>query len=276
MKLYAKTICLNGVEIKYWIREGGGRRTVLLLHGFKGNHKGLTELSQEFADCRVIVPDLPGHGQSDSLTVKHTPLHFAQFVEHFCIALDLHRVDLVGHSYGATVALLYASLYGRRLKSLVLISPTIPDKSWSGQLAQWQVTISKRLPRAWRKAWMGQPLLEVISSQMLIKTVSRRRKLELMKAGMRNTAEIRPDVIIEALEGFLRTPYYAYASQIVVPSLILAGQEDEIASLDSQVELGQQIMDCRFYMLGKVGHLAPLEMPGTVASVIKEFWKDQR
>lgn len=103
-----------------------------------------------------------------------------------------------------------------------------------------------------------------------IKTVSRKRKLELMMQGIKNAREQRPQVVMECLESFLTTPFYAYAQNITAPTFILAGETDIVAPIKTQVMLAEHIRQSRIQFMPKVGHLAPIERPGTVGRIIDE------
>jgi pimeloyl-ACP methyl ester carboxylesterase len=114
-------------------------RTILLLHGSASSHRQwMALLATRQGQERMAAPDLPGYG--NSAVVAKLPGH----------AQDLHAVsklfrhlaadgpiDLVGHSYGGTLALELAVRYPEQLRSLVLIEPAafhllraIGDEAW--------------------------------------------------------------------------------------------------------------------------------------------------
>ncbi len=265
------SIIIDGVKVYYWMRNPDLVQTMVFVHGFKGNHKALTELSDYFQDYCTILLDLPGYGRSQSFTHQsHTIKNYAHFIQRFLTALNRPTVDLIGHSYGASISLVFASLYPKSLNHLILISPAIPFRSLSQTLAQFQLAIGQKLPPSWRKAWLASPLIEIVSSLVTIKTVSRKRKLELMMLGIRNSREQRPQVVMECLESFLAAPFYAYAQKVTVPTFILAGETDIVAPIKTQVMLAEHIPQSRIQFMPKVGHLAPIERPGTVGRIIEQ------
>lgn len=265
------TTTIDDAKVYYWVRNPHIEQTILFVHGFKGNHKALTELSDYFQDYRTILLDLPGYGLSHPLRKQpHTIKNYAHFIHKFANSLNLEEFNLVGHSYGASISIVYAALYPRSLDHLILISPAVPFRSLSHTLARLQLLVSRKLPAGWRKAWLASPLIEVVSSLVTIKTVSRRRKLELMMLGIKNSREQRPQVIMECLESFLTTSFYSYARKITSPVFILAGETDIVAPIKTQVMLGEQIPQSRIQFMPKVGHLAPIERPGSVGRIIEE------
>ena len=265
------SVIIDNAKIYYWMRNPHHQQAMVFIHGFKGNHKALTELSEHFNNYHTILVDLPGFGESESMVKQaHTIKNYAHFIQKFITALNLQQVDLVGHSYGASIALVFASLYPRSLEHLILISPAIPFHSLSHTLAQTQLAISRKLPARWQKAWLASPLIEIASSLLTIKTVSRRRKFELMLIGIRTAREQRPRVVMECLESFLSTSFYRYAQKITAPTFILAGEADIIAPIKTQILLAEHIPQARIQFMPKVGHLSPIERPGAVGRIITD------
>src|SRR6266496_4242388 len=81
-----------------WFETGNGP-TVALLHGFGGAASNWTLVAPALAErCRVLVPELPGHGGSSALPGDAETLDpYADRVA----ALLGGPVVLVGHSLGA-------------------------------------------------------------------------------------------------------------------------------------------------------------------------------
>ncbi len=58
---------------------------------------------------------------------------------------------------------------------------------------------------------------------------------------------------------------------IHVPTLIAVGDRDRICSPDDALSLSLQIPEARFHLLRACGHLAPLERPGEVTAVLRQW-----
>ena len=104
----------------------------VLVHGFTGSRLDFQNQAPWFADVRrVIAPDGRGHGdtRTSAASGPDSPYHLDQLVEdlaQFLNALDLMRVDLLGHSLGGMVAMRFALEYPDRVRSLVLMD-TSPE-----------------------------------------------------------------------------------------------------------------------------------------------------
>jgi pimeloyl-ACP methyl ester carboxylesterase len=107
------------------ITESGHGQPAVLLHGSASSGKQWRSLALELADrFRLIIPDLHGHGGSHPWS---EPTQRTLDDETGMIAALADRLEepihLVGHSFGAAVALQFALAHPERLRSLVLIEP---------------------------------------------------------------------------------------------------------------------------------------------------------
>ena len=121
----------------------GGRADgppLLLIHGSDGVALDwpLSPLWDRLAPhARLIAPDRPGHGYTparagEAVTVEKNVERCRELLG----ALGLERVTVVGHSYGAAVALALALREPARVRALVLISPLVlPAKGLTRPLA---------------------------------------------------------------------------------------------------------------------------------------------
>jgi pimeloyl-ACP methyl ester carboxylesterase len=118
-----KRLKVDGVEIAY-VDEGKGP-CVIIGHCSSASHKEWLPLIEDLKrDWRVLAPDFIGYGQSGSWPIDK-PFNLAADVG-VLLALAKKtkgRLHLVGHSYGAALALEAARSLGDRVKSLTLVEP---------------------------------------------------------------------------------------------------------------------------------------------------------
>ena len=110
-----------------FIREDGSGLAVLCLHSNASTSSQWRALAGLLADRhRVIAVDGYGAGKSPEWP-DDRGLRLADEVElaASAIALAGERFDLVGHSYGAAVAVKLALLHPARVRSLILYEPTL-------------------------------------------------------------------------------------------------------------------------------------------------------
>ncbi|HEV7570353.1 MAG TPA: alpha/beta hydrolase [Thermoanaerobaculia bacterium] len=106
----------------YWT-GGEGEQTLALIHGVN-DHAGTWSLVAPvlMKTCRLIIPDLPGHGESEP---KTGALDMQHLVDRLAAVLDAEgvtRVTLVGNSMGAWISILYTLAHPDRVAELFLES----------------------------------------------------------------------------------------------------------------------------------------------------------
>ncbi|SIO17681.1 Pimeloyl-ACP methyl ester carboxylesterase [Rhodovulum sp. ES.010] len=125
--------------------EGAGP-PVILLHGASGNLRDFTfSLSGRLAPrYRVVAFDRPGLGFSDPLHGRgESPAEQAAQLEAAARQLGIGRAVVVGHSYGAAVAMAWALNHPGRVASVVtLAGATMP---WDGELKSFYTVASSGL-----------------------------------------------------------------------------------------------------------------------------------
>ena len=110
----------GGVRI-HWREHGQGPERLLALHCGLGQSTMWRKLSEVLPPTvRITAPDLPGHGKSGAFP-KGVDVHDAAFG---CMLPFLSRpAHLLGHSFGATVALRMALAAPEQVLSLTLVEP---------------------------------------------------------------------------------------------------------------------------------------------------------
>jgi pimeloyl-ACP methyl ester carboxylesterase len=99
-----------------------------MIHGLTGNlavwHlKIIPMLMDRF---RILTYDLRGHGYSDMPPTGYSATDMANDLKELLDGLEIEEVDLVGHSFGADIALYFSLLYPERVRKVVAIEAAIP------------------------------------------------------------------------------------------------------------------------------------------------------
>ncbi|WP_115169102.1 alpha/beta fold hydrolase [Sphingobacterium spiritivorum] len=120
----------NGTKVYYEIYGEG--RPVILLHGaYMTIDLNWGQLIPELSKTRkVIAIELQGHGHtpfSDRILSRAT---LASDVEKVMDYLKIESADIVGYSFGGSVAYQFAIQSPERLKKLVIISSTYKSSGW--------------------------------------------------------------------------------------------------------------------------------------------------
>lgn len=116
----------KGVKIDFTEFGAGNKKVVVFLQGSGPGASGWLNFRynvQAFADAgfRVLLPDLPGFGDSDKPDLDYTLDFFANTVIEFADQLDIENFALVGNSLGGAVSLGVALAQPQRVTQLVLM-----------------------------------------------------------------------------------------------------------------------------------------------------------
>jgi pimeloyl-ACP methyl ester carboxylesterase len=122
----AKTIDLGSGRSLHAVQQGAGE-DLLLLHGaMTTHHDWLAGPAGAFAKkARVTAIDRPGHGLSRRPRFVGTPRDQAAQIADGLDRLEVGPAVVVGHSFGALVALALAERFPDRVSGLVLVSPLV-------------------------------------------------------------------------------------------------------------------------------------------------------
>ncbi len=119
-------------QLSVWV-EGGGRETVLLLHGGPGVPDYLKEVASLLRPrFRTVRFDQRGVGESLAIGHHYEIDAFVGDIDAILQKLDVGQVHLLGHSWGGLLAQIYAARRPEKVKSLLLVSPS------SGTGTVWQ------------------------------------------------------------------------------------------------------------------------------------------
>lgn len=282
----AGSVDLHGHHVDYWVyepvRETAETRTVLVIHGFRGDHHGLLRVADQLSEMRLIMPDLPGFGSSDAFgDGEHSVRRYGQFIGDFMAALGLStETVLLGHSFGSIVASHFVAANPGAVSRLILINPIAAPalegpKGIMTKLAVLYYEASARLPRAVGLYLLRSRLIVRVMSVAMAKT--RDKQLRQFIHGQHNayfSAFANRDSLLESFKASVGSNVSEVARGLALPVLLIAGEKDEIAMLPDQHKLLALLRDGTLEVIPGVGHLIHYETPEPAAGFIRRFLKD--
>ncbi|MGP0223120.1 MULTISPECIES: alpha/beta fold hydrolase [unclassified Paenarthrobacter] len=282
----ASTVEINGGAVAYWtyepVKATADTRTILVIHGFRGDHHGLLRVADQLPDMRIIMPDLPGFGSSEPFTDhEHSVAGYGRFISGFMEALDLGpSTVLLGHSFGSIVASHFAAANPGKVFPLILINPIAAPalegpKGIMTKLAVFYYQASARLPRALGLAILRNRLIVRVMSVTMAKTKD--RELRRFIHGQHDayfSAFANRNSLLESFKASVSGTVADVAGELRLPVLLVAGEKDEIATLPNQYKLMQRLPDARLEVISGVGHLIHYETPAPAAAAIRTFLED--
>ena len=270
---------VNGVRLHY-VERGSGAPLVLL-HGNGSmiqdfESSGLIDLAAK--NYRVIVFDRPGFGHSDRpRNVVWTPAAQAELINSALHRLGVPHAIVLGHSWGASVAVALALKYPKLVRGLVLASgyyfPTLrPDVVALSAPAVPLVGDVLRHSIA--------PIVSRVIWPFLMAKIFGPQSVPTKFAGFPKEMAVRPSQIrASAAESALMIPgaldlQDQYAS-LKMPVSIIAGDKDRLIDTDTQSHrLHGNIVQSKFHRVPDAGHMVHQTATGSVMAAISQVSKD--
>lgn len=268
-----------GGETRYWTYGAAdAATTVVLVHGYRGDHHGLEPVVAHLPEYRFIAPDLPGFGASTALTdVAHDIDGYAAWLAAFVASLELEgRAVVLGHSFGSIVASA-AVARGLQTPALVLVNPiAVPGLEGPRPIAT-AVTVAfyrsaRLLPERAARAFLGSPLIVRGMSVALTKT--RDKALRRWIHGQHDSffsLFASKTTLLEGFDASVTRSVGEFAADITTPTLLVAAERDDITPLSAIRALDSELVDSELRVIPEVGHLIHYETPAAAASAIDSF-----
>lgn len=277
-----KSVEAGGVATKYWFypaANGAKEPFLIMIHGYRGNHHGLEAQAGGLENLNIIIPDLPGFGESTPLPDVHSVANYAYWLDQFVSALKLPaRPIILGHSFGSLIVSEYVTTYPG-VAGLILQNPvsapaldgpkaflTSISKIFFGLAKILPIKISVKLLKSW-------PMVRGMSIVMS-KTRNRKLRAWIHQQHDNNFNDFaNRSVAIEGYQASISVCVKDFAGKFTVPILILAGEKDDITSVEQQMLMANEIPqpNWRLRIIEGVGHLSHYETPEIVAAEINSF-----
>jgi pimeloyl-ACP methyl ester carboxylesterase len=253
--------------ISMYVEDVGSGPPVVLVHGWSASGRFFAQqLPALSRTCRVIVPDLRGHGQSEKVLHGHTIASYARDLSALLVARQVERPVLVGWSMGAMVLYEYLKQVGQEaVAGLVIVDQPPSDFAWEGYAyggltVQGLAAMLSGLQEDQRAAVQG--LVDV----MLHDPSPSAR--EWMVAEMLQvpaaiaTTMLAADVLRDDRD-FLPT--------LRIPTLLLFGGKSKLSSPVVATFMARQIPDARLHMFEQSGHSPFYEEPDLFNEIVGQF-----
>ncbi|GGJ25699.1 UNVERIFIED_ORG: pimeloyl-ACP methyl ester carboxylesterase [Paenarthrobacter nicotinovorans] len=282
----ASDIDVDGSTVAYWTYEPveatSTTRTILVIHGFRGDHHGLLRVVDQLPEMRIIMPDLPAFGSSEPFVDdEHTVERYGRFISSFMAALGLGpKTVLLGHSFGSIVASHFAASHPGAVHPLILINPIAAPalegpKGIMTKLAVLYYQASAKLPRRAGLAVLRNRVIVRVMSITMAKTKDKalRRFIHGQHDAYFSAFADRKS-LLESFKASVSGNVAEVAEQLTLPVLLVAGEKDEIATLPNQYKLMERLPDAKLEVIPDVGHLIHYETPVPAATAIRIFLEE--
>ena len=255
------TVSANGLNL-HVAQKGSGQIATVFLHYWGGSSRTWGPVIDRLSEHRrCVAVDLRGWGKSDHTASDFSLAAQASDVEAVIAELGLTDFVLVGHSMGGKIAQIVASCHPSGLRALVLVAPApptpvlIPEKEKQMRLMGYRSEEGVGMVLG---ILAGRPLSEVHRRQIVEDTLGGQEEAKEAWVGQNMAVDVSNA-----------------ASAIEVPVHVIVGNADKVETEEVlRREIPRYIRNVQFHILDGVGHLAPLEAPEEIASIIAAIPRD--
>lgn len=266
------TISVDGRLVSYWSSSDETKPPLVLVHGFRGNHKGLGSLAAVLSDhFQVFTPDLPGYGKSASLPAN-TIAGYGEAIAGFIAARKLDRPVLLGHSFGAAVTLYTAAHHASLIRQLILLCPVVPAGALTTGWTKFWVRLFTALPATHRRKLLQNRPLNILESLTMVRSLHPGMIRAVIDGRLTERLQNGEAVITENLISLWNTDTASLARKVTTPTAIIGGSIDTLAPTTTLRWLQRHLPEgASRTMIPTGGHLLPIEHPRRVAEVIRRL-----
>jgi proline iminopeptidase len=255
---------------------------LFVLHGGPGcDHTMFGDHLDGLADtCRLLFVDQRSQGRSDPAAPETWTLsEMAADVERLAQTLGLERYGVLGHSYGAFVAVQHAVEFSGRPAASV-ISSGVPDASFLEAVqrnleAFEPVELREQVANSWAReaeARTQEDCVSILADQLPFHFRDPfDPRIDAMRAEL-GTAVYSPDVLRAAA----RSEYGAIHVQERLPSvshplLVLAGRHDRTCSPAGAEAIAATVPDAELVVFEESGHMTFIEEQEKYVAAVGDF-----
>jgi pimeloyl-ACP methyl ester carboxylesterase len=238
--------------------DGGTGIPLVMIHGYGSDKYPLAGFASRFLHThRLVVPDLPGFGDSGRTTAQsyRIPVQ-AERLRRFLAALGIHRCHMMGVSMGGYLAAWYAARYPDQIARLVLMDPAgIPQPILSPAFQAYidhginifDYRNTRELDRLVEFLFYRPPWMPHVVKRYAIARAAARWKIreKTLNDLMADGDGLLPPVL----------------PKITSPCLILWGENDRIIDPSAARGFHRAIAGSRAVVIPECGHVPFLEKP---------------
>lgn len=215
----------------------------------------------------TIAVDPPGHGASEPLTRSFTFDECVGVLTAILDELDIEQTVIVGNSWGAMIGATFAATRPERATAAVLLNGTA-SPAGTRQRIEYPLLVRAAKLLGGLRGPLTKPALDAF-----LGPTTRRSRPEVVARVRTAIRAVDPASIGHAVTSVVpqRPDQRGSLGGVRCPVLVVAGEEDATFPVAECAELASAIPGAEFVVLPGVAHLAAVEVPDIVTTLIAGF-----
>lgn len=252
------------------------KRPILALHPSLAHGGAFAALGAALPGCALTAPDMIGHGRAAPWD-GYSDLHSActrDAIAH-CEKMAQQNggpIDVIGHSFGATIALRMALERPELLRSIVLIEPVLFAAARADGAPEYR---AYGADHALFAALLDSGDIESAAAEFQ-RHWGDGRPFDALPAATRAYITHRLPLIVAQTGGLLADTGgimgYLRLEACPIPTLLLRGTTSPPVIAAIHRALAARLPNAREDIIAGAGHMLPLTHPGAAASAISRFY----
>jgi pimeloyl-ACP methyl ester carboxylesterase len=244
-------ININGVKTNY-LTFGEGK-SFLILHGWNSGADRWIPEAEIIAKqgFKVIVPDLPGFGESEKLQKPWRVNDYLVWLENFTKELNIQEFYLLGYSFGGAVSAKMTVKYPQRVEKLFLVASAVIRQKTTKK------TFSQKIAKI-IKFFYFLPFYKFFRKAVY--------KFIIRKSDYVYTEGVMKETYLNILEDDVSYKL----SFISVPTVIIWGDKDQSVPIEDAHLINSKIKNSKLVIIPGADHLMHRQIPEILAEKIVE------
>lgn len=238
----------NDIKINYKDYGNKDKSAIVYLHGWGQNIQMMEPIANPFKEThRLIILDLPGFGKSEEPKYAWSLDDYVEMVHSLLEYLKIENPNLIGHSFGGKISILYATKYN--VQRMILLSSPYKVKIKEPSLKVKMLKKAKKIPGLGKMA--------------------EAMKKHMGSTDYKNATPIMRDILVK----HVNTDISDKVVKIKCPTFIIWGSNDIDVPVEDAYELDKLLKDSGLVVYEGCTHYAYLENLGQTNAIIKSFIK---
>ena len=249
-----------GVNKLHYVTLGRGRHTIVFVHCWSGNLGFWREQLPAFADqARLVLIDLPGHGQSEKRPAAYNMDYFAGAVLAVMRDAGVDRATLVGHSMGGPVIYRVYEQAPEKVAGLVVVDgflrrPRVPAAEAEQFVAQFRAPEYREYTRRFFGRMFPVPGTEALRDRVLNEMLATPQS-----------------VMFGAMEGMFSPDQPDWDLKPVTVPVIVINANGPMCDAEDEKHIRTLSLRTEYRLMDGVGHWLMLERPADFNALLMEM-----